>query len=144
MTMDMSKYLALFVSEATDHLEALAHDLVKLEKQPEQTSVDSMFRHAHYVKGMAASMGYEHMAAIAHRLEDLVDAIRSDRSLVTRESVDLLLSATDALLGQVRAAGEGKEVEEAPELEAELAACLASVVAPPGATTSLLDSSASF
>jgi len=144
MTLDMSKYLALFVSEATDHLDALAHELVKLEKQPEQTSVDSMFRHAHSVKGMAAAMGYEHMAAIAHRLEDLVDAIRSDRSLVTRESVDLLLSATDALLGQVRAASEGNEVEEAPELEAELAACLASVVAPPGATTSLLDSSAGF
>ena len=29
----MSKYLGLFVSEATEHLEALGRDLVKLEQQ---------------------------------------------------------------------------------------------------------------
>jgi two-component system chemotaxis sensor kinase CheA len=125
MTVDMSKYLSLYVSEATEHLEAFAHEVVKLEKQPDQTSVDSMFRHAHSVKGMAASMGYDRTAAIAHRLEDLVDAVRSDRSLSTRATIDLMLSAADALLGQVRAAGEGAQIEDPAALEAKLTAHLA-------------------
>lgn len=124
MTTDMSKYLGLFVSEATEHLEALAQDLIRVEKAPDPASIDSMFRHAHSLKGMAASMGYDHTAAIAHRMEDLVQAIRADASVLTRETVDLLLVAADALLGQVRAAGEGGPVDEATAVEAQLAARL--------------------
>ena len=32
MTLDMSRYLGLFVSEATEHLEGLGRDLVQLER----------------------------------------------------------------------------------------------------------------
>lgn len=76
MTMDMSRYLGLFISEATDHLEALGRDLVELEREGSSSAVDSMFRHAHSVKGMASSMGFEPIAIVAHRVEDLVDAVR--------------------------------------------------------------------
>ena len=38
--------------------------------------MDSMFRHAHSVKGMASTMGFEPIAKLAHRVEDLVDAFR--------------------------------------------------------------------
>ena len=56
-----------------------------------------MFRHAHSVKGMAASMGLEPIAELAHRVEDLVDSVRGDESRLDRERVDLLLAATDAI-----------------------------------------------
>ena len=59
MTMDMSRYLGLFISEASDHLEALGRDLVQLEREGTASVVDPMFRHAHSVKGMASSMGFE-------------------------------------------------------------------------------------
>jgi chemotaxis protein histidine kinase CheA len=71
-----------------------------------------MFRHAHSVKGMASSMGFEGIASLAHRAEDLVDGIRSDPSLLSRETVDLLLAATDSMLEQVRAAGAGAPIPE--------------------------------
>ena len=32
MTMDMSRYLGLFVTEASEHLEGLGRDLVRLEQ----------------------------------------------------------------------------------------------------------------
>ena len=51
MNVDVSKYLDLFVSEATEHLEALGADLVKLEKDPSRDAIDSTFRHAHSIKG---------------------------------------------------------------------------------------------
>ncbi len=119
-----AKYLGLFVTEATEHLEALTADLVKLEKDPSREAFDSIFRHAHSVKGMAASMGFEGTAALAHRLEDLIQVVQRDKSLLSRELVDLLLSAADALLADVRSAEKGEPIQGHPALEAELAARL--------------------
>lgn len=123
MSVDMSRYLGLFVSESTEHLDKLGHDLVELEKLPADklpAVIDSMFRHAHSVKGMAASMGFEPIATLAHRMEDLIDPSRADPSLLTRDLVDLLLAATDTLMSQVRAAGEGKSPEAVPQLVTQL------------------------
>jgi two-component system chemotaxis sensor kinase CheA len=127
MTIDMSKYLGLFCSEATEHLEALGQDLVAVEKSPGGAAIDSMFRHAHSVKGMASSMGFEAIATLAHRVEDLVDGVRSDRSLLTREVVDLLLNATDTMLSQVKAAGDGRQPDDARALLDQLSARVAAI-----------------
>ena len=120
MTMDMSRYLGLFISEATDHLEALGRDLVELEREGSSSAVDSMFRHAHSVKGMASSMGFEPIAILAHRVEDLVDAVRQDRGRLDRDLVDLLLTAADTMLAQVRSVAEGKPPEDASALLTQL------------------------
>ena len=82
MPIEMSKYLGIYVTEATEHLEALGRELVELEKNADDSLVDSMFRHAHSVKGMAAAMGYEASAILAHRMEDLAQLVRSDRSKI--------------------------------------------------------------
>ena len=121
MTMDMSRYLGLFVTEASEHLEGLGRDLVQLEKERGPEIVDSMFRHAHSVKGMASSMGFEPIAILAHRVEDLVDAVRQDGSRLTRELVDLLLGSADTLLAQVRTVADGKPPDPATALLAQLA-----------------------
>ncbi|WP_375754863.1 chemotaxis protein CheW [Corallococcus exercitus] len=120
MTMDMSRYLGLFISEATEHLEALGRDLVALEREATASTVDSMFRHAHSVKGMASSMGFEPIAMLAHRVEDLVDAVRQDRKLLDRDLVDLLLNAADTLTAQVRAVASNREPELAEGLLKQL------------------------
>src|SRR5690348_4532225 len=123
----MSKYLGLFVSEATEHLESFGKDLLELEKQAGGEAIDSLFRHAHSVKGMASSMGFEPIATLAHRVEDLVDAVRQDASRLNRELVDLLLSATDTLLTQVRSVAENKPPEEAGTLLSRLAARVSAI-----------------
>src|SRR5262245_17867583 len=100
----MSRYLALFVGEATEHLEALSQNLIRLERGATSADVDELFRHAHSVKSMAASMGFEATATLAHRAEDLLDVFRKDLSRADRPAVDLLLAASDALLSHVKAA----------------------------------------
>jgi two-component system chemotaxis sensor kinase CheA len=121
MTVDMSKYLGLFVSEASDHLEALGRELVALEKDRSEAVIDSMFRHAHSVKGMAASMGLESTAILAHRIEDLFHAVRSNPDLLTGDVVDLLLAATDALVQHVRVVAVGRTPESPDDLLQQLA-----------------------
>lgn len=123
MSVDMSRYLGLFVSESTEHLDQLGRELVELEKQPKDklpATIDSMFRHAHSVKGMAASMGFEPIAVLAHRAEDLLGSVREDVNRLSRDLVDVLLLSTDALLSQVRAAGDGKAPEQSDKLVKEL------------------------
>ena len=123
----MSRYLGLFVAEASEHLEALGKDLVALEGAPAAETVDSLFRHAHSVKGMAASMGLEPIAQLAHRMEDLIDAARRSPGILGGERVDLLLAATDTMLTMVRGTGEGRVPSPEPELLGKLGAAVTSL-----------------
>jgi two-component system, chemotaxis family, sensor kinase CheA len=122
MPIEMSKYLGIYITEATEHLEALGRELVELEKNKSDEVVDSMFRHAHSLKGMAAAMGYEATAVVAHRIEDLAQVVRADRSKLNPELVDLLLAGTDALSEQVRAAAENREAPAPQAILARLTA----------------------
>ncbi|MEW6432685.1 MAG: chemotaxis protein CheA [Myxococcota bacterium] len=127
---DTSRYLTLFVGEATEHLDALGKDLVRLEQQgPTVALVDSLFRHAHSVKGMAGSMGYEGTATLAHRLEDLLDAVRLSPGHLDKEHTDLMLQAVDALAAQVKAAADGAPLPDAHPLALALAQATAKLSA---------------
>ncbi len=117
---DTSRYLSLFVSEATEHLDALGKELVRLEGGVTPEAIDSLFRHAHSVKGMAGSMGYDATTALAHSVEDLLDRVRSAPALFDRSVADLVLQAVDALGGHVKAANANKPFPENTALIAQL------------------------
>jgi two-component system, chemotaxis family, sensor kinase CheA len=117
----MAKYLGLFVSEASDHLVKLGAGLVRLESAAREGAalgpiVDELFRHAHSVKGMSASMELEGIAALAHRAEDLVALFRSRGATPDAASVDVLLAAVDALGAMVRASAGGDSPAPDPAL----------------------------
>lgn len=106
--MDMSKYHEMFLTEAKEHLKSMSQLLISLEKNPQdRESIDALFRDAHSIKGMAASMGYERTAALAHHLEDLLDGFRQSGS-VPSESVDRLLAGLDLLEDLVEDLGAGR------------------------------------
>jgi two-component system chemotaxis sensor kinase CheA len=97
--------------------------------------IDSLFRHAHSVKGMSASMELEGVAALAHRAEDLVDVFRKEPTRLDASAVDDLLAAGDALQAMVQAAGGGKKPEADPAILERLAEtarrCRSGAPAPP-------------
>ncbi len=96
--MDMSPYRDLFVSEARSHLSAFSELIVYLEDSPNETAaIDELFRHAHSLKGMAATMGYEHIVAIAHLMESQLSQIRSGEFMLLPTLADLLLEGADTL-----------------------------------------------
>lgn len=130
----MSRYLTLFVGEATEHLEALSQNLIRLERGATAGDVDEAFRHAHSVKSMAASMGFEATATLAHRAEDLLDVLRGAPDKADRAAVDLLLAATDALLAHVRAAGSAQPFSDVAQLIAGFEVRLRELGAHPAAT----------
>jgi two-component system, chemotaxis family, sensor kinase CheA len=107
---DMSKYKELFVSESREHLSAMNELIVLLEKDSgDREKIDSLFRSAHSVKGMAASMGYNAIAELAHKMEDLMDRVRKDVLTFDSGVADLLLEGADcldAMILEVEAGGE--------------------------------------
>jgi two-component system chemotaxis sensor kinase CheA len=97
--MDMSKYREMFLTEAGEHLRSMSRLVIDLEKNPsDREGIDALFRAAHSIKGMAASMGYERTAQLAHHLEDLMDGLRKSGT-VPAAAVDRLLAGADLLEG---------------------------------------------
>jgi two-component system chemotaxis sensor kinase CheA len=120
--MDMSKYRGMFLSETQEHLRSMASLIVTLEKNPtDREGIDSLFRAAHSIKGMAASMGYEQTAQLAHHLEDLMDGFRKGGA-VSAAAIDRLLAGVDLLEGLL-------EDVAAEQPEREVGAFLAAAVA---------------
>jgi two-component system chemotaxis sensor kinase CheA len=117
------KYLPLFVAEATEQLEALSSDLVRLEKEvPEPALWDAIFRRVHSVKGSAATLGFTGIVEVAHQAEDLIGRLKALSEKPSREQMDLLFEASDALQQEVRrvAADPADAAPASPALVARL------------------------
>jgi two-component system chemotaxis sensor kinase CheA len=118
---DLAKYRAIFVEEATEHLAEMSRALLSLEKQPAHPeAIDVVFRMAHSIKGMAASLEYEGLSQVAHALEDRMQRARSAGRLEPEELAPLFrgLEALEGMVAEVRDRGEPPAPR--PELVREL------------------------
>jgi two-component system chemotaxis sensor kinase CheA len=107
---DLSKYAALFLAESREHLSVCNAELLRWEREPQSTEpVGSLFRAVHTVKGMAATMGYNGVAGLAHSAENLLDVLRRGRVAPDPATFQLLFRAVDALAASVEHAAAGRE-----------------------------------
>jgi len=110
--MDMNAYLSMFIDESNDHLQSLNENLLQLESDPEDLSiVQSIFRSAHTLKGMSATMGFEDLAALTHEMENVLDLVRNSKLKMDSFIFDTLFKGLDALEAMVQdivAGGTGK------------------------------------
>lgn len=111
--MDMSRYKKIFMEESRDHLATLSQLSLDLEKDPDNMEVvNTIFREAHSIKGMAASMGYIPISELTHKVEDLMDLVRKGEVTASARIVDVLLKSIDVLEAQLETVNEGKELDE--------------------------------
>lgn len=110
--METSQYLEIFIDESTEHLDTLYQQMLELEKNPEEkTIIEEIFRAAHTLKGMSATMGYDDLANLTHKLENVFDGIRYDKIKVKTEMMDDLFHAVDQLnemVSDIASGGDGK------------------------------------
>ena len=110
--MDMNQYLDVFIEESREHLQTCNEKLLELEKNPTDLQlVNDIFRAAHTLKGMSATMGYEDMAHLTHSLENVLDAIRNEEMTITSEWMDVMFEALDdleAIVLSIIEGGDGK------------------------------------
>ncbi|MFN7250819.1 MAG: chemotaxis protein CheW [Anaerobacillus sp.] len=110
--MDKNQYLDMFIDESKEHLQAMNDNLLKLENEPSNVAiVNEIFRSAHTLKGMSATMGYEDLASLTHIMENVLDGIRNHKILVTSGVLDVVFDSVDdleAMVLSIASGGDGK------------------------------------
>lgn len=111
--MDTNPYLELFLDESNEHLQAVNDNILKLEKDPTNLDiVNEIFRSAHTLKGMAATMDYKDIASLTHHMENVLDDIRNKKLEVNTEVIDIIFDAIESLEEMVNTIAEGGSGEK--------------------------------
>ena len=128
MDVDRAALMRLFLSDSEDELNRLEAEVLSLESHPDDVAtIDAMFRIAHTLKGNASILALDRFAKLAHTLEDLLDALRTRRTVMTKELGSLLLRAVDALRGMLAAlrTGAPEDATQHKSIEQDLVAWVA-------------------
>ena len=106
--MDTSQYLEMFLGESMDNLQTLNESLLELEQNPDDMDkLNEIFRVAHTIKGMAATMGFSDIAELTHKMEDVLSEFREGKLKVTQNVVTVLFGCLDTLEKMVNNIEEG-------------------------------------
>ncbi len=106
--MDTREYLPAFLAEAREHLQALGLAIVRIETEPDEAATtEQIFRIAHTLKGMSATMGFSAIATLTHAMEDVFELLRQRAGGLSQEHVDVLSACLDALEAAVEGIASG-------------------------------------
>lgn len=110
--MELTEYLDVFIEESKEHIQSLNHQLLALEQEPQNLKpVDEIFRSAHTLKGMAATMGFQDLSDLTHKMENVLDAVRNNQLTVETTLIDVIFQAVDqleAMVLDIEQGGDGK------------------------------------
>uniref|UniRef100_A0A832I836 Chemotaxis protein CheA n=1 Tax=Pseudothermotoga hypogea TaxID=57487 RepID=A0A832I836_9THEM len=109
------QYLSVFLDESREYVQSLNESLLKLEKNPhDEETINETFRILHTLKGMAGTMGFERMAKLSHKMEQLLDKVRSKKIALSSDLLDRLFAGVDMIDKMVNniASGGNDQVNE--------------------------------
>ncbi len=119
--MDLSRYRDLFVTEAREHLQVFNSLAMECESgSTDPQTINEMFRRAHSIKGMAATMQFVSVNNLAHALEDLLGRLRSAEIVFSRQLTDLLLAGSDTIAQSIELISKGSEPPLYEELSSRI------------------------
>ena len=108
-----------FVTEANEILDQLAKDLFVLDqergREPDPERLNAIFRGAHSLKGLSAMFGVDRISRLAHRAEDVLDALRLGKVPLDDRLIDTLIETLDMLQALLARVSQGTS---APDIEA--------------------------
>ncbi|HSG74396.1 MAG TPA: chemotaxis protein CheA [Nitrosopumilaceae archaeon] len=108
--MSDNNYREMYVTEALEHVDIMNHALLKLEDEPEvKEHLDLIFRSAHTIKGMAATMGYDQTKDLCKNIENIFDGIRKKQEKLSHNLASALFKCLDALQQMIN--DENKKID---------------------------------
>jgi two-component system chemotaxis sensor kinase CheA len=118
---DSAQYAELFLTESREHVSAINHSLLELERGVGgDEPVGAIFRGVHTIKGMSATMGYTAVAALSHELETLLDRMRRGERAVDARLMDLLFRSADLLERAIESAVNGVDAVDVSPMVQQL------------------------
>lgn len=110
--MDINQYMGMFLEESREHLQTLNRCLLDLEHDPGNLSVlDEIFRSAHTIKGMSATMGFTTIAELTHEMENVLDLLRKAQITANDDITDTLFKCVDTLEQLVEKVSSGSDTQ---------------------------------
>jgi chemotaxis signal transduction protein/HPt (histidine-containing phosphotransfer) domain-containing protein len=97
---DFDDLIEEFVTESREHIADIEEDLIKIEADMENADpevINRVFRAAHSIKGSAKFLDLTNIGDLAHKLEDVLNLIRSGKVLPSSDVANPLLQAADML-----------------------------------------------
>jgi len=89
----MEDELKYFKIEAEEILESMTGDFLKLEKSIDDTEIiNTLFRHAHTLKGAASVVNLSIFSSLFHKLEDMLSFFLKNKS-ITSNDITIMLDA---------------------------------------------------
>jgi two-component system, chemotaxis family, sensor kinase CheA len=99
---DGGAFRSIFFEEAQEHLAGTEAILLRLDTDaPSPDDLNAIFRAVHSIKGSAAMLGFNEIAALTHVFENLLDLLRKGERPIDRADVDAMLEAGDIVKSQV-------------------------------------------
>lgn len=89
-----------FVTESKEHIADIEDDLIKIEADMEHVDpevINRVFRAAHSIKGSSKFLDFNNIGDLAHKMEDVLNLIRSGKLVPTSDVAGPLLMAADML-----------------------------------------------
>jgi two-component system chemotaxis sensor kinase CheA len=119
--------LAIYLEDARQHLEALDHCLLTIEREgPDLETVAAVLGPLHTLKGNSGMIGFPGIKDYVHKLEDVFARVQEGALVLDREGFDRLFAGATALRDAIEHAGrEGAEARDLVAERAELDQLLA-------------------
>lgn len=114
-------YLQTFIAECGEHLANVENDLIELEASGakfELELVNRIFRAAHSIKGGSGFFDFVNIKELAHKLENVLDLIRTRSIEPNAEVVNILLIAFDKLRDLVSKIRDSNNIDISEEIVA--------------------------
>ena len=93
-----AEVLSYFSPEAQEYIESLEAQLLRLEKDPNNSDViGQLFRTAHTLKGSAYTVGFQSLGDLVHYVEDFMMSVREGRIKILPRHTDVLLRSVDVV-----------------------------------------------
>jgi two-component system, chemotaxis family, sensor kinase CheA len=109
-----NEILVNFIEESREHLNRIENDLLLMEESGadiDEGLVNKVFRAAHSIKGGAGFLDLSRIKELAHKIENVLDLVRSRKLVPNPEVINILLLSFDKLREMINNSSESQDVD---------------------------------
>lgn len=112
--------LQLYIDESNEYLSGIESDLLEIEASGNRTDdevINRVFRAAHTIKGGAGFFSLKNIKNLGHKIENILELIRSGEFSVTSEVINVLLLSFDKLHNLINDVMNSEHADISPDLK---------------------------
>jgi len=109
---EMQEIIDEFITESGELMDNVIQDVVTIEQSQDEEMINGIFRAVHTIKGTSSFLGFNSLAELAHKAEDVLGLVRKGELTTDQETADVLLEAFDLIkliIDDIRSHGTEKQ-----------------------------------